>query len=560
MLKKFLFIYAIIGLCRLGIAQPYTLSVEPYRQDTSSFFHTLSYQTSFSDTASRYQELNKLLLNLYDQGYLEASFDSIYKDSLHLKGFLYPGGKYEWLSLRAGAVGKALFTALDIDTAYFNGKVFQYKELNGLLEKIIRHYENNGYPFATVDLEDIRIREKKLSARLHIEKNDFIRIDSVVTKGYSKTPKNFIRYHLGLKPGMAYSEQQVQQLMSKGGSIEFLTMARAPQVSFTKKNTSLYLYLEEKKANRFNGIIGINTDEDGEVRLNGELYLRLLNSIKKGEELVFSWKRPDENIQTLDIRFQYPFIWNTPVWLSTDFSMFRQDSSFLNLSITGGLEYMLRPGNFLQFHIQRKYSDILLKRENLPSGLNAYSTLYYKIGFRALQLDDWAVPRNGYQLEASVGSGDRESDGARQRQYLYELQLYYYHLLGNRNVLAPVLRSGGIFSDLLFQNELYRIGGLKTLRGFNEKSIFASFYTSATLEYRYLTDRYSYLFAFADGAYVENGVADVNTDLLLIGLGAGISFKTRAGTFSLSYAMGKQEGAGFDFRTAKVHFGFVNQF
>ncbi|MCX6181458.1 MAG: hypothetical protein NT150_05995 [Bacteroidetes bacterium] len=44
------------------------------------------------------------------------------------------------------------------------------------------------------------------------------------------------------------------------------------------------------------------------------------------------------------------------------------------------------------------------------------------------------------------------------------------------------------------------------------------------------------------------------------GFGAGFSFETKAGIFSLNYAIGKQLGNPIDFGAAKIHFGFLNQF
>ena len=48
--------------------------------------------------------------------------------------------------------------------------------------------------------------------------------------------------------------------------------------------------------------------------------------------------------------------------------------------------------------------------------------------------------------------------------------------------------------ETMFQNELFRIGGLKTLRGFDEESIFASVYSIFTLEYRFILEQNSYYY------------------------------------------------------------------
>jgi outer membrane protein insertion porin family len=43
-------------------------------------------------------------------------------------------------------------------------------------------------------------------------------------------------------------------------------------------------------------------------------------------------------------------------------------------------------------------------------------------------------------------------------------------------------------------------------------------------------------------------------------VGAGINFETKAGIFNLSYAIGKQQGNGFDLRIGKIHAGLTALF
>ncbi len=77
-------------------------------------------------------------------------------------------------------------------------------------------------------------------------------------------------------------------------------------------------------------------------------------------------------------------------------------------------------------------------------------------------------------------------------------------------------QSGFIENENLFTNELFRIGGLKTLRGFDEESLTASAYSIFTLEFRYLFDINSYFHVFFDGAYYERKAnQDISMTLLL---------------------------------------------
>ncbi|MEX1188736.1 MAG: BamA/TamA family outer membrane protein, partial [Bacteroidia bacterium] len=145
-------------------------------------------------------------------------------------------------------------------------------------------------------------------------------------------------------------------------------------------------------------------------------------------------------------------------------------------------------------------------------------------------------------------------------QYTGFVDADFFIPIRERSVFVPGILSGLIGGASIFENELYRIGGNNTLRGFDEESIFASAYSIINLEYRYLLEENSFLFLFANGAYYENSA--VNRDVVdrPYGLGAGMSFETKAGIFSISYALGSQFGSPLETRTAKVHFGITNLF
>jgi len=67
--------------------------------------------------------------------------------------------------------------------------------------------------------------------------------------------------------------------------------------------------------------------------------------------------------------------------------------------------------------------------------------------------------------------------------------------------------------------------------------------------------------AFTDLAYTEKETFGL--DKLIdrpYSFGVGTSFQTNAGIFSLTYAVGSQQGNRLDLRSAKIHFGFINYF
>ena len=108
-------------------------------------------------------------------------------------------------------------------------------------------------------------------------------------------------------------------------------------------------------------------------------------------------------------------------------------------------------------------------------------------------------------------------------------------------------------------NELYRFGGLKTLRGFNEDELYADFVTSGTMQLNYYYEEYSSFYIFTDMAYYENHVGNLIHDTPL-GIGIGTNFSTKAGIFTISYALGKQFDNPFQFNSSRIHIGYVSMF
>jgi hemolysin activation/secretion protein len=115
-------------------------------------------------------------------------------------------------------------------------------------------------------------------------------------------------------------------------------------------------------------------------------------------------------------------------------------------------------------------------------------------------------------------------------------------------------------TESLFLNELFRIGGLKTLRGFDEQSIFANKFAITNAELRYLLGKNSNVFAFYNQAWYVNEVTKNRISDNPFGFGLGLIFESGAGLFTLVYAVGKQFQNPIEFNSAKIHFGYINYF
>jgi hemolysin activation/secretion protein len=197
------------------------------------------------------------------------------------------------------------------------------------------------------------------------------------------------------------------------------------------------------------------------------------------------------------------------------------------------------------------------------TNLNSVETNFYGLAFLKQNVDYLPNPRKGLVLsvEGTVGSRTVKSDTLPvvSTTFKGELQLNYYIPLGKRHVVRFANFTEVYLAPTYYQNEVYRFGGQISLRGFNEEELYATSRSVSTLEYRFLLDRNSYLFAFYDQGWYENKATKFQTDNPF-GFGLGLAFGTAIGNFSVSYALGSQQGNPLLLRDGKVHFGYIAYF
>jgi len=554
----------------------FTLDIHP--DPGSDNLTKYEYKKLFHTKAETGKELRRFLFNLYDEAYLGAIIDSIKQDSLHTRAWIQTGKKYTWAHLSRGNVDEGMLSLVGFRDKLYAGKPFYYREVARLEEQLLKQCENNGYPFAQVKLDSVFVKGDEFRARLALDKNKYILIDSVVIKGNAKIAPAYLYSYLGIKPGDAYNESRVAAIRARLKEMAFITEQKPPEIVFGEKTTKLILYLQKRKASQFDGILGlVPNPTTGKVDFTGDVTLKLQNSFNHGEIIDINWRKLQAQAQTLNVKLNYPFLFSTPIGVDYALTLFKQDSTYLNVNQQFAVQYLLGGGSYFKVFVNSRISSLLstsgLETATVLPDYADVSSLTYGLGFRTQKLDYKFNPTKGYTFSISAAAGTKtikenpnvnpvlyQNMKLSSNQYNADMQAEYYFPLGGRNVIKTAFNGAFISADNLFQNELFRIGGLNALRGFDEESIYASTYGIFTLEYHYILEQNSYIFLFADGAWYEDSQFNQYVQDTPIGLGAGIRFDTKAGIFSISYALGKQYSNPFEFKSGKINFGFVSLF
>jgi len=540
----------------------------------------LNYPSKAANKADAISELHKVLEYFYEKGYLAASFDSLVEDSANLQGYIYVGEIFNMTLIRRGNVPEEVLRQSGYKEKLYRDRAYSPAEIRKLFIKIITYCENNGYPFAMVKLDSISLgNANTITASLNLTKNQRVSIDSVMVKGSSRIHPKFIRNYFNIKKGDFYNESRIRKIAARLQDLPFVTEVRPHEVVFIDNEAKLILYLDKKRASQFDGILGIapNDDVDGKLLLTGDIKLKLLNAFNRGELIDFNWRKLEAQSQDLKFHFNFPFLFNTPFGIDYKLHLYKKDTSYLNLSNKLGIQVLFNGYNHVMAFYENQMSN-LLSTEGLEfaTTLPEYAdinTSLYGLGMDFSRLNYRYNPRKGFRFELMGAIGSKKiKKNANVNQELYDsipLSSTLYRLRLDAAGFIPLFRnsalmvrnqSGFLENENLFENELFRIGGLKTLRGFDEESLTASIYTIFTLEFRYLFDLNSYFNIFFDGAFYERNTNSGYFNDTPYGIGAGVNFETRAGIFSLSYAMGSRDGQPLQFKAAKVHFGLTARF
>lgn len=535
---------------------------------------------SYPDSMLVVQALGRLADELQARGHASANIDSVVWANDTCTAFVHVGRQMVFRSIDAGNVPEEVLRRSGFRQRTFDGRPFRGERLVAVKRKVVKYYEDHGFPFAEVVLDSMTILQDSISARLLLKRNQEFRIDSIVVKGRSKIRENYLKNYLGIKTNERYNESKVGNISTRLREIAFVNETEKPQVLFNEDKATVYVFLDKKRASQFDGILGILPDNlnPGQVLITGEINLKLLSALNRGELIDIQWRKMQARTQNLNIHLTYPFLFNTPFGLDGTFELYKRDSLFLNLRGRIGVQYHLVGNDYISVFADLASTDVLARSILMnaqtvnPDNVDS-RTQIYGFGYRMQRLDYRLNPRRGLDLYAEAGAGTRrilfDSDVGEERyaglvensfQFTAKLTASYFIPIPNRSTVMIGVKGGMMRNASLFESEMFRIGGLKSLRGFDEEAFFADLYAIGTIEYRFLLNMDSYLFIFADGAYYENNAVNRNITDRPIGFGLGISFATKIGIFSLTYALGKQFDNPIDARAGKIHFGIVSFF
>jgi len=587
------FLFCFAG--RLTAQDKYPLQYFFSGKDTIAIPQSLGLQSGFKNAEQCMAYVSDLKNVLQARGYLTASVDSVVYDSSAARAWVFLGETYRWAALSFSPGDQKTLSDAGWNLKPDSGRIADFGKLEKSREQLIAYLENNGYPFASVKLDSIRFDPDGIRAKLLIEKGPLYKIDSILVTGDVKIRNHFLRKYLEIDKGSIYRKDKLDKISTRLLELPFLKESRNWDMTMLGTGSTLNLYLEPRKSSQVNVLVGFlpdNTQLGGKLLLTGEANINLKNALGGGETIGVNWQQLQVKSPRLNLAFSQPYIFRTSLGLDFSFDLFKKDSSFLNLNTQIGIQYLVSSRQSGKVFFQQLTTNLLTVDTNLvkatlklPQFIDV-STSSIGIDYQFNNTDYRFNPRRGNDLGITFSGGLRRIkenanitslktdingndfnfsslyDTLQPKVYIIRLKGYAAHFfkMSKQTAIKASLQGGWVQSKDIFKNEIFQIGGYKILRGFDEESIFATYYAVSTLEYRFLIGLNSYLFGFTDFGYAGNNSFTEKMDHSYLGLGLGIAFETKAGIFNLTYAAGKRNDLNLNLRQSKIHFGFVSLF
>ncbi|WP_297332161.1 hypothetical protein [Flavobacterium sp.] len=546
------FIYTLLFSAFWCGAQNLYLKAEGANAAETAVIDSLGYIKNHENAKAVEAEAANILQKLSGKGYLEAR--EVAHQKINDTTFVYAfsiATKTDYIHIYTTTLTDAERQLLDIaeDTIVLaTGTVKQYMEnRTALLEK-------KGYSLSSLQLTGHEKKGNIITAAIKAEIEKKRTLDGLVIEGYTKFPEGLRRSILKKYSGKTFNRENLQRVYNDFNAIKFVSQVRYPEILFKEDTTKVYVYLEKAKPNSFDGFIGFSNDEDeGNVRFNGYLDLLLVNVLNSGERFNLYWKNNGDEQTTFNAQLELPYIFKSPIGLKGSLNIFKQDSTFQNTvtDLNAGYYFSYNSKVFLGY--RRTQSVDIQNLDNTT--LSDYSSTFWTSTYEhtGYTFDDYLFPEKT-RIMIKGGIGSRNTKATDTGQFFLQADVSHNLYLNKRNIIAIRNESYYLDSNTYIINELYRFGGINSVRGFNENSLQASLYTALLAEYRYILAPNMYLYSITDYGYFQDKTSNFNDNLL--GLGFGFGLLTKNGLFNIIYANGSTGNQSIKLSNSIVHLSF----
>ena len=528
-----------------------------FKGDTPHETHvldSLSYQKKHQQPKSIQEEALRMSERLEKMGYLFHKINEPYKTNDST--FLYSVQLRERISttrIRLDSLSDETRLALQLPQ---NEIEIPIEQTETYVYSLLQILEKKGLPMSQITLINHQIKGNKLEVALLVTLDEKRKIDLLTIQPYTQFPKGIKKQLERKYVKKTFNQETIAEIQKELRQFPFVRTTRPSEVLFTENKTVLYLYLEKNNVSRFDGIIGFANNDQGNVKFNGNVDLHLVNIFNKGEQFTIYWKNDGNEQSNFKFNTELPYLFRSPFGLKGDIEIFKQDSTQQNTQLKISALYYVSYNNRIGLGYQKTTS--VAGSENTYGAQN-FNNHFFTSTYAYERYQEHNLFPIQTSLQASIGWGSRtQEDSDKIQQQFIQFRGQHLFYLNNRSILQTQVEAYHLISKEILYNELYRFGGVYSIRGFHENSLLAQSLFGLYTEYRYMLSSTMYAHSILDYAYYQEPNSGMKGNLYALGVGFGI--QTGSGLFNIIYANGIQPNTDFKLSNSIFHLSYKTQF
>jgi hypothetical protein len=517
----------------------------------NAFLSKVDFKKEHKDSISIFNELNRINKLVQSNGYFLSDIDSIILNQKNYFAFFDMNQKVDSVILK-------LKNFPELILQKFNIKQHEIKlpinKLELFLSEISETFENKGSSFSKIKLKNFTIRNNILYSEINLNASKERKINKLIFKGYDKFPNSFIKNYFFINKETIFNKKKINRISKLSQDLGFVSEIKTPETLFTKDSTFVYVYLKKNKGSSFDGLVNFSSQENGKLKFNGYLDLKLRNTLNTGEHFNLLWNRFGNERQEFSIATKIPYVFNSKLSPELNFSIYKQDSTFLNTKFNAQLQYQIKSNAALFLSFTSENSEKLTN--TTLNTIETFTSSFVGFGYQYIVPKNDVFRNNIFFLTIKPSFGMRKSNSNSFDQIKLASTVSYLLKLNSRSSIYLKNKTGLLNSENYLENELFRIGGNNSIRGFNEQSIFVKDYIIQNIEYRYLLSKESFMYSITDLALIATAANNEK----LIGIGIGYLFNTNNSQINISTSIGTNSKNPINIKNTQLFINWVNFF